>query len=84
MKRAKGGKFELDAKDERMIRILSADARIPGGKLADLMGMKYSSTIDRRKALEEAGVIKSYTVIVDWDLVADPDDLRKGCDTECF
>jgi Lrp/AsnC family transcriptional regulator, leucine-responsive regulatory protein len=56
---------ELDAIDRRILDALDGDSRISNVDLADRVGVSASSCWRRVKALEEAGVIRHYTVALD-------------------
>jgi Lrp/AsnC family leucine-responsive transcriptional regulator len=55
----------LDAVDRRLIRLLAANARVTVADLARQVGMSSPSVADRLRRLEDAGVIRRYTVEVD-------------------
>ena len=55
----------LDQTDERILAALIADARISVAELARAIGLSAPSVSERIKRLEEAGVIRGYTVKVD-------------------
>ena len=74
-------RYILDAKDEQLIRLLSKNSRTPLTALAEPMGITRVAIGDRLRKLEEAGIIKAYTVVVDWDLVADGDEIAAEMET---
>ncbi|MBS0248980.1 MAG: Lrp/AsnC family transcriptional regulator [Proteobacteria bacterium] len=55
----------LDDIDRRIIRELGRDGRITNQELADRVGLSPSPCLRRLRRLEETGVIKGYTVVVD-------------------
>ncbi len=55
----------LTARDREVLIALQEDSRITMQELAQQVGMSTSACWRRVKALEEAGVIERYTVIVD-------------------
>ncbi|KUH31930.1 MULTISPECIES: HTH-type transcriptional regulator LrpA [Thermococcus] len=55
----------LDERDNIIIEMLTKDARTPFTEIAKVLGISETAVRKRVKALEEAGVIKQYTVIVD-------------------
>ncbi|WP_334174665.1 Lrp/AsnC family transcriptional regulator [Pseudoxanthobacter sp.] len=55
----------LDAIDERIIRLLRADGRMSNARLAEAVGLSQSACLRRLHALEQSGVIRGYTAIVD-------------------
>ena len=56
---------ELDPADQRILDALREDSRISNADLADRAGLSPSSCWRRVKALEESGVIRQYTVVLD-------------------
>lgn len=65
MKRLRYKNGPLDETDMRLLDALVADARISIAELARLVGLSPPSVSERVKRLEEAGVIRGYTVTVD-------------------
>jgi DNA-binding Lrp family transcriptional regulator len=64
-----------DEFDRRILRELQADARLPNNELAERIGLSPSPCLRRVRRLEEAGVIRGYTALVDpaafgWTMVA--------------
>lgn len=64
-----------DAFDQKILRELQADARITNADLADKIGLSPSPCLRRVRRLEEAGIIRGYTTLVDpaafgWTMVA--------------
>lgn len=57
--------FPLTDADRRLLQILQADSRIPNQELAERAGMSASACWRRVRALEEAGVIAAYPVVLD-------------------
>jgi DNA-binding Lrp family transcriptional regulator len=55
----------LDDIDLKILRALTADARISSRQLAKQCGIATSTVLSRIKRLEESGLIKGYTAIVD-------------------
>lgn len=60
----KGGVF-LDNTDIKIINALSENARISASDLSEKVNLSVSAVIERIKKLENAGVIKQYTTILD-------------------
>lgn len=56
---------DLDATDLDLLRLLRRDSRISNADLAGKAGLSPSSCWRRVRALEEAGVIKRYSVVLD-------------------
>ncbi|MHC1567884.1 MAG: AsnC family transcriptional regulator [Candidatus Syntropharchaeia archaeon] len=55
----------MDEKDKKILEILIEDARRPFTEIGDKLGVSESTVRKRVKQLEEEGVIKRYTAIVD-------------------
>lgn len=55
----------LDSADIQILRGLAGDARVSVAQLARTVGLSSPSTSERIKRLEEAQVIKGYTIAVD-------------------
>ncbi|MEM2091738.1 MAG: Lrp/AsnC family transcriptional regulator [Candidatus Bathyarchaeia archaeon] len=56
---------ELDELDLRIIGLLQEDSRISFNKIASKLGISVGTAYNRVKSLEEKGILKGYTVIVD-------------------
>jgi len=56
---------ELDELDLRIIGLLQEDSRISFNKIASKLGISVGTAYNRIKSLEEKGILKGYTVIVD-------------------
>ncbi|ASW08954.1 Lrp/AsnC family transcriptional regulator [Rhizobium sp. 11515TR] len=55
----------LDAIDRNILRLLRLDARVSNSKLASEVGLSPSACLRRIKLMEQAGVIRGYTALVD-------------------
>lgn len=55
----------LDERDKVIIDMLTKDARTPFTEIAKVLGISETAVRKRVKALEEAGVIKQYTVVIE-------------------
>ena len=55
----------LDVTDWRILRELQADGRITNVELAQRVGISAPPCLRRVRALEEAGIIKGFTVLLD-------------------
>jgi len=55
----------LDERDRIIIEMLTKDARTPFTEIAKVLGISETAVRKRVKALEEAGVIKQYTIVID-------------------
>jgi len=56
---------ELDELDIQIIGLLQEDSRISFNKIASKLGISVGTAYNRVKSLEERGILKGYTVIVD-------------------
>jgi len=64
-----------DEFDVKILRALQADARITNAELAEQIGLSPSPCLRRVRRLEEAGLIRGYTAIINpaafgWTMVA--------------
>ncbi len=55
----------IDEKDQRILEELMKNSRISYSELAKIIGMSDVAVIKRIKKLEESGVIKQYTIVID-------------------
>ncbi|WP_105405444.1 MULTISPECIES: Lrp/AsnC family transcriptional regulator [Neorhizobium] len=55
----------LDTIDRNVIRLLRLNARTSNAKLAEEVGLSPSACLRRIRIMEEAGVIRGYTALVD-------------------
>ncbi len=55
----------MDDKDRQIVAELQADARLTNSELAERVHLSPSPCLRRVRLLEEAGVLKGYTAIVD-------------------
>ena len=55
----------LDNKDRNILRLLRLDARKSNAKLAQEVGLSPSACLRRIKLMEQAGIIRGYTAILD-------------------
>ena len=56
---------KMDSIDEKILRVLSEDGRIPASALAERVGLSPSACHRRVAALERAGVIAGYRAVID-------------------
>jgi len=54
----------IDTVDARLLRLLEDDSRTSNADLARALGMSAPSVAERLKRLEEAGVIRRFTVVI--------------------
>jgi Lrp/AsnC family transcriptional regulator for asnA, asnC and gidA/Lrp/AsnC family leucine-responsive transcriptional regulator len=62
-------RVELDAIDTQLLIELSRDARVPQRKLAEILGMSSPAVADRIAKLKAKGVIRRFSVDLDWELL---------------
>ncbi|OCJ00301.1 transcriptional regulator [Rhizobium sp. AC27/96] len=55
----------LDTIDRNILRLLRLDARVSNASLASEVGLSPSACLRRIKLMEQAGVIRGYTALVD-------------------
>ncbi len=56
---------DLDATDNKILQTLRVDGRISNAKLAEEVGLSPSACLRRLRLLEQSGVIRGYTAIID-------------------
>jgi len=58
--------IELDEKDWQILKALSRNARIPFAELARNLGLSDVAVLKRVKRLEQFGIIRGYTLSIDY------------------
>lgn len=71
-------KYVLDERDEAIIRLLSTDGRTSLSDLAVPLGITRVAVGGRIKRMEQHGVIKGYTVVIDWDKVVAAEEIMEA------
>jgi len=56
---------KIDEVDLKIISLLQEDSRLSFNKIASKLGISVGTAFNRIKSLEEKGVLKGYTVLVD-------------------
>lgn len=56
---------DLDRYDMKILQVLSRDGRISWSDLAEEIGLSLTPTLRRVRKMEQAGLIKGYTAILD-------------------
>ena len=72
MKRLRYQNGEIDTVDEQLLKALIANVRTTNAELARVVGLSAPSVSERIKRLEEAGVIRGYTLTIDPEAVGLP------------
>lgn len=62
----------LDAIDRRLLAILQENGRLTATELSERVGLTTSPCLRRLRLLEEAGVIRGYTALIDQEQVGLP------------
>jgi len=57
--------YEMDELDLQIIKLLQEDSRVSYGKIASKLGVSVGTVYNRIKDLEDKGVLRGYTVMVD-------------------
>lgn len=57
--------MEIDDYDRRIIKVLAAEGRISNLDLAERIGLSPTPTARRVKRLEDAGIIRGYSAVID-------------------
>lgn len=65
-------KSEIDQIDRKILQVLQADGKISIGALAERVRLSPSPCARRIRLMEEAGIIKGYTAVVDQKRVGLP------------
>ena len=69
---AKNASIDLDAIDRRLLAALQESGRLTATELAERVGLTTSPCLRRLRLLENAGVIRGYTALVDQEKVGLP------------
>jgi len=69
---AKFVNVQIDAIDRRLLAALQENGRLTATELAERVGLTTSPCLRRLRLLEEAGVIRGYTALVDQERVGLP------------
>lgn len=64
---------DLDSIDRRILRELKRDGRISNAQLSERVGLTASPCWQRMRRMEDAGVIKGYTVVLDREKLGVPE-----------
>lgn len=70
-------KYALTEKNEKLLQLLSKNGRASDTELGLMMGVSRPAVTQRRRALENAGIIKGYSVIIDWDKVVEAEEIKR-------
>jgi DNA-binding Lrp family transcriptional regulator len=57
--------MELDGTDVKILTVLLSDARLSSRQIAKKTGVSIGTVLSRMKKMEQAGIIKEYSAIVD-------------------
>ena len=60
-----GKSMELDGTDVKILRVLLSDARLSSRQIARKTSVSIGTVLSRIKKMEQAGIIKEYSAIVD-------------------
>jgi len=60
-----GENMELDGTDVKILRMLLSDARLSSRQIARKTGVSIGTVLSRMKKMEQAGIIKEYSAIID-------------------
>lgn len=67
--RVKNNSFALDSTDIKILELLQEDARQTYTDIGKRLGIAHSTVYDRIKRMEQYGIIKKYTTLVDAERV---------------
>ena len=62
-----GEGMELDETDVKILRLLLSDARLSSRQIAKKTGVSIGTVLSRMKKMEQAGIVKEYSAIVDYE-----------------
>ena len=65
MKLNYGSAHKVDDIDRKIIRLLQKDARKSFNKISDSLGIAVGTAYNRVKNLEDSGILKGYTIMLD-------------------
>jgi DNA-binding Lrp family transcriptional regulator len=65
MKLSNGSSHKVDDVDRKIIRLLQEDARKSFNKIAESLGIAVGTAYNRVKNLEDNGILKGYTIMLD-------------------
>ena len=65
MKLSNGSSHKVDDVDRKIIRLLQEDSRKSFNKIADRLGIAVGTAYNRVKNLEDRGILKGYTIMLD-------------------
>lgn len=61
----------MDDKDRTLLSLLEEDCTTPVHDLAVMLECSDDEILSRKKALEEAGIIRRYSAVINWEAVED-------------
>ena len=62
-----GESMELDGTNVKILRMLLSDAKLSSRQIAKKTGVSIGTVLSRMKKMEQAGIIKEYSAIVDYE-----------------
>ena len=65
MELGNGSSHKVDDVDRKIIRLLQEDARKSFNKIAESLGIAVGTAYNRVKNLEDSGILKGYTIMLD-------------------
>lgn len=57
--------MELDSVDRHILSVLQENCKLPLGKIGERVGLSAPAVMERIKKLEESGIIRGYTAVLD-------------------
>ncbi len=61
----------MDEKDRSILLLLEENSRISPGEIALLVDLDEREVVERISAMEETGIIRNYTALIDWGRTGD-------------
>ncbi|KQC05058.1 MAG: AsnC family transcriptional regulator [Methanoculleus sp. SDB] len=61
----------MDEKDRMLLTLLDQNSRMPSREIAELVDLEEQDVNERIRLMEEAGIIRQYTTVIDWEKAGD-------------
>ncbi len=59
--------YSIDSVDKSILKILTKDSKMPYTEVADRLGLSHGTIHQRVKKLEKRGIIKSHSIVIDYN-----------------
>jgi DNA-binding Lrp family transcriptional regulator len=61
----------MDEKDRLLLTLLEENSRTPIRDMAEMVDISEEETAERIRGMEESGIIRKYTTLIDWERAGD-------------